>query len=865
LADDPINTNSTAPVRQLLNYLAATYQKSTLTGFATLSIDQDSYSGINYVVTGKREAIQALDMEWTDISPAGLQNIVDDYYRAGTILGFHYHWFFDGDSAWKDQRTNQVNVANVVTIGTWENTEAMAELSRVADALEYLNSNGVPVIWRPLHEISGGWFWWSDLDNPENSAALYRMIYNYFTVDRQLNNLLWVWNTGGNFDPRFYPGDQYVDLIGDDIYNSDYQNGRDVYWDSWNGLKAVAPSKMIALCECGELPSPDLMQSGATPPWLYALMWFGAGQYGNPQDWTVYAERHNWMITRDKLPVIVSRGNISPQTGILAPLDDGEGRFNGSYPVIQAFATDLDGSIDHVDFFANGARVGAVSSAPYNFNFTNAAAGIYDTYAVAYDNLGASTKSQTVRLSYDVADLAYRRPVVTSSAVAGSEGTNAVDGDYWTSWVSDNTVTNPDDQWIYVDLGSPKMIQEVDLSWYWKVFGQTYSIDIATTAPTNSNSWTTVYQVQNASIDEYPDKAFHHITFSPVAARYVRLHATQRAQGQTWGGYDLTAFEIPAPPQFSNASPVVTVSATATPSYTVSYGAQLQVAATNMNNDFLTYTWSVVGSNGPGVTFSPNGTIFSRNTTVHLPQAGVYVLRATITDGRGDITNSDVTVTQPIINGAILTDDRSSQSGNGLGPVDSVSEWDTFAMRFALEQPLFAQSATLRIFRDAADTAPILATISEASSDDWNETNGPVPTPTAAIASESVATGGIWMTFDVTAFINSRAALGVATMVLSTDQGSWNTSVHTRNNSNNPPQLLIVKAVPALNLTATNGQFEVAWPAWASAYQLYWSPSLNPANWLPLTNGVQASGSNLVLTLDPATNSSRFLQLRNGP
>jgi hypothetical protein len=629
----------------------------------------------------------------------------------------------------------------------------------------------------------------------------------------------------------------------------------------------VAPSKMIALCECGELPNPDLMQSGATPPWLYALMWFGAGQYGNPRDWTVYCERHNWMITRDQLSVITTNGNISPQIGILSPLDDGEGRFNGPYPVIQAFATDLDGSIDHVDFFANGVKLGTLTSPPYTFWFTNASPGIYNTYAVAYDNTGASTKSQTVRLSYDVADLAYHRPTVTSSAVPGSEGSNAVDGNYWTSWTSDNTVTNPDDQWIYVDLGSTNIIQEVDLSWYWKVFGQDYTIDVATAAPDNSNSWATVYQVQSASIDEYPDKAFHQVTFAPVAARYVRLRATQRAQGQTWGGYDLTAFEIPVPSIHpgTNAAPSITAAATANPAITVSYSSQLQVAAINTNNDFLTYTWSVLGSNGTGVTFSPNGTIFSQDTTVHLPHAGMYVLRATVADGHGGITNSDVTVIQTAINGALLTDDRSSQSGNGQGAVDAVSQWNTFALRFALEQPLFAQSATLRIFRDAGDSVPIIATISEAASDDWNEINGPVPGPTVAIASRSVSGGGVWMTFDVTGFVNSRTTVGVATLVLSTDQGAWNTSVHTRNNPNNPPQLVIVKALPALRLSLTNGQLQLDWPNWTASYGLYWSANLGSPTWLPLADGVQTNGTNFSLTLDPATNNSRFFQLRKGP
>jgi mannan endo-1,4-beta-mannosidase len=866
-AADPANPNARAPVRQLLNYLASVYQKKTLTGFATLSIDSDSYSGINYVVTGKREAIQALDMQWTDLSSAGLQRIVDDYRRTGTILGFHHHWFFNGESAWKDQRTNQVNVAAVITAGTPEHTEAMAELAKVADALRYLDDHDVPVLWRPLHELSGGWFWWTDLDHPENTAALYRMIYNYFTVDRQLNNLLWVWNTGGNIDARFYPGDQFVDIIGDDIYNSDFRNGRKEYWNSWNALKAVAPSKMIALCECGELPNPDLMQSGATPPWLYALMWFGAGQYGNPRDWTIYAMRHDWMLTRDRLPVLAGTGNISPQLGILSPLDNGEGRFNGAYPVIQVCATDLDGSIERVEFFANGIKVGTATSPPYMFNFTNAAPGIYNTYAVAYDTNGAGTKSQTVRLSFAVADLAWHRPTVTSSAISGSEGANAVDGNYWTAWVSDNTVTNPDDQWIYVDLGSTNTIQEADLSWYWKVFGQDYTIDVAITAPDNSSSWTTVYRVQSAAIDEYPDKAFHQLKFAAVSARYVRMHATKRSLGQTWGGYDLTAFEIPVPTlRFgTNALPFITAPAAATPPNTVSYSSQLHVAASDADNDYLSYTWSVAGSNGAGVTFSPNGTIFAQDTTVHLPKAGTYVLRATVTDGQGGSTNSEVSVTQAAINGALLTDDRSSQSGNGLGAVDAVSHWNTFALRFVLEQPLFAQSATLRIFRDAADSAPIVATVSEASSDNWTEANGPVPGPTAAIASQSVSRGGVWMTFDVTDFVNSRVGSGTATMVLSTDQNTWNTSVHTRNYSNNPPQLVIVKAIPALSAAIQNGQFQLRWQNWASNYGLYWRSSLSSASWLPLLDGVQMNYTNFSLTLDLTTYSSRFFQLRTGP
>jgi len=866
-ATEPVNTNSIPPVRQLLHYFDSVYQKKTLTGFATTTIDGVSYSGLNYPVTGKREAIQALDMQWTDLTPAGMQQIVDDYFRTGTILSFQYHWFFNGQSAWVSERSNQVSVANMLTEGTVEQAQARLELARVADALKYLDDRGVPVLWRPLHELSGGWFWWTDLAHPENTAALYRMIYHYFTNERHLNNLLWVWNTGGNIDARFYPGDQYVDIIGDDIYNSDYRNGRNEYWNSWNALKNVAPGKMIALCECGELPNPDLMESGGTPPWLYAMMWFGAGQYGNPRDWTIYTVRHNWMITRDELPALTSHGNISPQVGILSPLDNGEGRFNAAWPVIRAFAADLDGTIDRVEFLANGSKIGVVTQPPYDFTFTNASPGIYNMSAVAYDNAGASSKSQTVRISYAVADLALGRPVMTSSAASGNSGSAAVDGDYWTSWVSDNSATNAENQWIYVDLGTTNLVGEVDLSWYWKVFGQDYSIDVATTAPNTDSSWSTVGQVQNAPIDEYPNKAFHRVTFAPVLARYVRLHATRRAQWQTWGGYDLASLEIPAPLSAlgSNVAPVISSPAAASPTNTLSHSAMLQVTAADANRDFLTYTWSVSAGDTNAVTFDPNGTIYSRQTTVRLARAGVYTLRVTVSDGRGGTATSDVAVTQVAFDGAILTDDRSSQNGNGLGSVDSVSKWNTFAMRFVLEQPLSVQSAILRVYRSASDTAPIVATVSEGASDAWTEGSGPVPSGTAAIASQTVGRGGVWMSFDVTDFIRSRAASGgVATLVLSTDQGSWNTSVHTRNNPANPPQLIISQGAVRLQVSPSGNHLLLSWPNWAASYGLYSAADLAGSTWRAIASGPLDNGTNFIFPFE-ATNRSQLFQLRESP
>lgn len=52
--------------------------------------------------------------------------------------------------------------------------------------------------------------------------------------------------------------------------------------------------------------------------------------------------------------------------------------------------------------------------------------------------------------------------------------------------------------------------------------------------------------------------------------------------------------------------------------------------------------------------------------------------------------------------------------------------------------------------------------------------------------------GGQWIEIDVTDFVAAEAkGDGVATIVLSSNQDTWNTTVHSRQNSVNPPQLVI--------------------------------------------------------------------------
>jgi hypothetical protein len=123
-------------------------------------------------------------------------------------------------------------------------------------------------------------------------------------------------------------------------------------------------------------------------------------------------------------------------------------------------------------------------------------------------------------------------------ASSGNSPENAVDGNYYTSWSSDKS----DDEWIYVDLGSIRQIDRINLLWGWKIHAQDYSIDVAMSRPEKAESWKTIYTQTDLEYQTW--KATYHINFEAIPVRYVRMNAKKRAGRQTWGGYQLAAFEV---------------------------------------------------------------------------------------------------------------------------------------------------------------------------------------------------------------------------------------------------------------------------------------------------------------------------------
>jgi mannan endo-1,4-beta-mannosidase len=144
----------------------------------------------------------------------------------------------------------------------------------VVPYLARLRDAGVPVLWRPYHEMNGIWFWWCGQLGRDGLQRLWRNLWELLVVEHQLHHLLWVWNTNAPRDKAgdeamsysaFYPGGDVVDVLAADVYHDDW---RQSHHDS---LVELADGRPIAIGECGQLPTPAIL--AAQPRWSWFMPW----------------------------------------------------------------------------------------------------------------------------------------------------------------------------------------------------------------------------------------------------------------------------------------------------------------------------------------------------------------------------------------------------------------------------------------------------------------------------------------------------------------------------------------------------------------------------------------------------------------
>jgi len=311
--DTPVTPNASPEVRSLLTYFSDIYGKKILSG------QQEGWRGANALgfelahitnTTGKLPAVLGLDLagvtraegsRWHRWRHTTAQHAIDWYVERRGIVTLCWHWFTPLGERVFYAKDTRFDLPRALTDGTEEHTALLRDLDAVAAELKLLQDAHVPVLWRPLHEANGRWFWWG-AHGPESFKKLWHLMFDRFTAQHQLTNLIWVFSPGASADlADWYPGDEYVDLIGQDHYPMDGNNGpaKDVF----DELVALGRgNKLVGLSENGPIPDPDRLVSEQAG-WLFFITWAGTTlTEHNPKEQLIKVYHHPHVLNLDDLP-----------------------------------------------------------------------------------------------------------------------------------------------------------------------------------------------------------------------------------------------------------------------------------------------------------------------------------------------------------------------------------------------------------------------------------------------------------------------------------------------------------------------------------------------------------------------------------
>ena len=278
----PVNPNTSPEAQKLLSYLYQISGKQILSGEHNSNQAMNLYSDSVKAITGKYPALWGSDFILSGTKDRGAEIVAEAIkkHKEGAIVALMWHQGRPIDEppyGWKESIQAKLTDAQwkeLITPNTPLNKKWLAQIDQVAVWLKQLQEANVPVLWRPYHEMNGVWFWWGNKPGKDGVEKLWKMMYDRYVNYHHLNNLIWVWGANGPRDipldeafayKDFYPGAAYVDVLGTDIYNFDYEQ------KDYNELLKLAKGKPIALTEVGELPKPEILK--AQPQWAWFMVW----------------------------------------------------------------------------------------------------------------------------------------------------------------------------------------------------------------------------------------------------------------------------------------------------------------------------------------------------------------------------------------------------------------------------------------------------------------------------------------------------------------------------------------------------------------------------------------------------------------
>ena len=293
------NAQTNEKTMEVWNYLRSVYGKQVIT--CQQMMGNECYEDlVFYNATNDLTAMKGYDFIFCTGSYHS-DDMIDEAIKwskeSGGLCAFTWHWNVpkdidnpEGGYAFYTSEITNFSQVNAVTPGTKEYETVIHDIDLIATKIQRMESEGVTILFRPLHEASGAWFWWGlqgrDSATNEVFQKLWYMIYDRLENYHKLTNIIWVWN-GQNPHTAIHPNafdiegiDRYYDQedISAEALSTYYEKcygelaGYDKYCAELAGMDSTG--KMMALTECGYIPDPDGIKAANTM-WLYYMVWNG--------------------------------------------------------------------------------------------------------------------------------------------------------------------------------------------------------------------------------------------------------------------------------------------------------------------------------------------------------------------------------------------------------------------------------------------------------------------------------------------------------------------------------------------------------------------------------------------------------------
>lgn len=285
------NPYANLKTQNIYQYLKAVYGKRTLAGQCT-NYGTNTETDALYLGLGKYPAVRTFDFIYDSMSfcknrPSAKDvRLAIDWSNEGGLVVYDWHWYAPYNECEFYTEKTSFTLSNAVTdvdlalldiseIQDMYNNGTISiealmiihDIDNISALMKRMEEENVTVMWRPLHEASGGWFWWG-ASGVDAYKWLWKLMYERMTNYHTLDNLIWVWN---GQDADWYPGDEYCDIVAIDIYNDAHD-----YGTSPSTLAEIAGwaenGKLVTMSECATMPDSDMIVRDHAY-WLWFAVW----------------------------------------------------------------------------------------------------------------------------------------------------------------------------------------------------------------------------------------------------------------------------------------------------------------------------------------------------------------------------------------------------------------------------------------------------------------------------------------------------------------------------------------------------------------------------------------------------------------